>query len=514
MSNAAACYWDTLLRMTVRRIRLGRLLPLRALSDHRILVAFLAVAFAVLAIRTTVRPISDPDVWWVAAAGRDMVLRGAVPTRNFYSFADGPRSWVMHEWLYAAPYQLGLEALGPAFLVLVGVAGGTATLTAMVGSAVARSRHPAAGAFFVGLVLVGGNDALLSPRPAYLSMALAAAMSHLAFAPGFGRRHAAACVLLELVWANAHGSFPLGIGLLVGSVLAVRTDRWRRLAAAGAASLITVANPYGLELHALVVRYIVPSAQDAVASVHSQIVEFAPLWRGGEPFVNPMNISVLVVVIALALWAACSRRHRMRGVLVLAIGTLAVLHVRHVTLTLVIGCILLGPVLDDVLDREGTTPTPRPSSRQLAAGIAAAVGLALAAMVGAGRGRTFEDWIHPSLGGPAFVRLSRELADGARAYAPFGSSGLLIWLTAPRGVRVLFDPRNDCYSREVAEAGLALGGDRVPIAEVGPMMDRLAVTAVIVPAHGTIGRALAADPDWSERQREGGWVRLDRTASW
>ena len=63
----------------------------------------------------------DPDVWWVAAAGRERLLHGALPTTNLFSFTDPSHPWVMHEWLLAVPYAWMLGRLGPpAFAVGAG----------------------------------------------------------------------------------------------------------------------------------------------------------------------------------------------------------------------------------------------------------------------------------------------------------------------------------------------------------------------------------------------------------
>src|SRR5205823_5687162 len=61
------------------------------------------------------------------------------------------------------------------------------------------------------------------------------------------------------------------------------------------------------------------------------------------------------------------------------------------------------------------------------------------------RARPSSAWVDETLGGPAFVELVDAIPDGAHVYAPFAPSSLVIWLASARGVRVFFDPRNDCY---------------------------------------------------------------------
>ena len=61
-------------------------------------LSLVAALFAALTLVAT-KPIADPDVWWVAAAGREMMAQGHVPLTNLFSFADGAHPWIMHEWL-------------------------------------------------------------------------------------------------------------------------------------------------------------------------------------------------------------------------------------------------------------------------------------------------------------------------------------------------------------------------------------------------------------------------------
>lgn len=92
---------------------LTRLLLLRAFTEPRVVAGTVGAMFALLSLRAVIEPVFDPDVWWVAAVGRDEILRGHLPRTNGYSFVDGAVPWVMHEWLLGAPYALGLARFCP-----------------------------------------------------------------------------------------------------------------------------------------------------------------------------------------------------------------------------------------------------------------------------------------------------------------------------------------------------------------------------------------------------------------
>src|SRR5690349_8345937 len=92
-------------------------------SFQRIRPRVLAFAITVLAVRPVViaaiYPVGDPDLWWVAAAGRLIRATGRVPTQNTFSFTNPGHPWVMHEWLFAVPYAWMLERVGPSALALL-----------------------------------------------------------------------------------------------------------------------------------------------------------------------------------------------------------------------------------------------------------------------------------------------------------------------------------------------------------------------------------------------------------
>jgi hypothetical protein len=86
--------------------------------------------------------------------------------------------------------------------------------------------------------------------------------------------------------------------------------------------------------------------------------------------------------------------------------------------------------------------------------------------------------------------------DGANLYVPFAGAGLAIWNAFPRGVRVFFDPRNDCYSAEAFREFETLSDPNTPAARRLDVIRRTGTTAAIVAASHPLAAALRAVPGW------------------
>jgi hypothetical protein len=88
--------------------------PRHARASTLALLVVVAVVLVAATVLAAIKPVTDPDVWWVAAAGREILAHHAVPTENLFSFVDPSHPWVMHEWLFGPAYALALERFGPA----------------------------------------------------------------------------------------------------------------------------------------------------------------------------------------------------------------------------------------------------------------------------------------------------------------------------------------------------------------------------------------------------------------
>ncbi|HEX7663074.1 MAG TPA: hypothetical protein VF407_01115, partial [Polyangiaceae bacterium] len=415
--------------------------------SRRVLPIALVLAFqqALAAISTAWRSqVFDPDVFWVAAAGRDMLATHDVPRTNLWSFVDGAHPWTMHEWLFGPPYALGLRAFGPAFFLGVGIVFGIVIGLLVTGAFLAdvRSNAVALGAALAVLFICDPRIGLA--RPTYAALVFPLALAILAFRPRFGNAHAAGAIAIAWVWANAHGSFPLG-WIVLAAAFAETPNRPHAIAVVGAV-LASFVNPYGLGLHRLVVDYAL--GRGSAAEAHAHVYEYAPIWRSEYHEVTPPLL--LAASIACGLGAAlllARRRHVARAGLVLLFAIAGLLAARHVVLAPLVGTVVLAPAIDERITKADAVVRPL----RLAVAVfapALVLGLALLAIRAA---RTApEDLLSPKLGGADVVALVHDVPDDTRVYTPFRSASLVIWEGAPRGIRIFYDSRNDCYSPEVA----------------------------------------------------------------
>ncbi|HEY6458773.1 MAG TPA: hypothetical protein VIY73_01440, partial [Polyangiaceae bacterium] len=321
-----------------------------------VLTACLAATAMVVACVT---PVWDPDVWWVAAAGRRVLATGVVPRENVFSYVEPTHPWIMHEWLFGAPYAWLLGRLGPSAFDVVAGCGLAAALVLLAATTVVRARHLPVGLAAMAFAVAVFGGRFLSARPTGVALLFPLAMVLLAFGRTFPAWWIALAAAIEVVWANAHGSFPLGVVLLVVAALDARDHRGRRFVAAGLAAVATLATPYGLALHRFVWEYF-RGSEGVYRAIHHQIREFGPLWQAWGATVGPVDVLGLVACAALAASALRDRRLRARAAFCLALVGLAVLHARHVELAGLLSCTLLLPHADDLVDRLAPAPAPVP----------------------------------------------------------------------------------------------------------------------------------------------------------
>jgi hypothetical protein len=472
------------------------------LALPRNLTAFVACVFSIAAIGAAIVPVADPDVWWVAAAGREMMATHAVPARNIFSFVEPEHAWLMHEWLLGPLYAAGLVHFGPPVFVGIALCVTAVALTLVLAGTVGTARHPTAGllAAFVAVLFFGGR--FLSARPTGVALLFPIALTGLAFAPSFGVVSWALSLLVELLWTNAHGSFPLGVALLVVGAIDRATGRVRRVAAAATAALVTVLNPYGLSLHRFVWGYF-RGTEGIYREIHAHIQEFGGIVRAWGSTIGPLDVVGLTAVLALSVFAAARRAHRVRALFCIALLTLATAHARHLELAGLVSCLLLVPFLDDLVEATGlAAASPNWRWRAAALTLVPAYSLGFGFFAFEATRRAPEEW---AAGAGSFLPLLDAVPDGSHVYAPFGWAGMAIWYGYPRGVRVFFDSRNDCYSPETFVTFLALGARSAPAARLREQLAATTTDAVLVSSEHPLFAALAGDASWKPVREAGAW---------
>jgi hypothetical protein len=236
------------------------------------------------------------DTFWHLASGRWMLDHHAVLRHDVFSYTVAGRAWHTPEWGYDVVLAESVRAIGPvAFWIL---SAGLATLTVV---AVAwRCRVVGAGWTWTGLLSIETGAAvtlLLDDRPQMVSYLFFAVLLLVLRAARRRPGWLWPVPLLFVAWANLHGSFLLGLGVLALEVavtlVPARVGRVAvpdplrlgpALATLGASFLATLVNPFGPAVYTSALGVTFNS------TVHQLISE----WQSPN-FHDPAVLAVLVV---------------------------------------------------------------------------------------------------------------------------------------------------------------------------------------------------------------------------
>jgi hypothetical protein len=192
------------------------------------------------------------DLAYHLKAGQLMVAEHAVARTDVLAWTTAGRPWLDQNW-GAQLVLYGLWRLGG--LPLLTVAGAALTVASWALVAAACRRRTASLRLIAGAVLAGYSvsAAAFSVRPQLFSLLLFAAELYLLEVARARPRVALAVPLLMPLWANLHGAFVVGIGLLVIEALAAawRRDRAgavRYLLVTGAGVAGLLVNPWGVRV--------------------------------------------------------------------------------------------------------------------------------------------------------------------------------------------------------------------------------------------------------------------------
>jgi hypothetical protein len=296
----------------------------------------------------------DPDTYWHIAAGRWMLAHHSIPTVDPFSYTFLGAPWTAHEWLseivYAATYAVG----GWSAVVAIATAAFAAAL-AILTRYLLRHLVPIHALVFVGL-----STALMIPhllaRPHILAAPVLVAWAvALARARESNRAPALWLTPLMTLWANLHGSFPLGLalaGAFAIEAVMVAGDanaRWRAVRQWGvfliAAVLAVLVNPRGI--YGLIFAMDMLHMDYALAHISE--------WQSAN-FNSLEPLEILLLIGAAVSLTRGLRLPPLRLVMLLALLHLSLKHIRHADLLAWLTPIVAAQPLAGQLSRTGDEP--------------------------------------------------------------------------------------------------------------------------------------------------------------
>lgn len=490
----------------LRRL-VATVLPLRAMAHPWFGPLSLALLLGVLAMRASAQPVSDPDVPWLGALGRQVIATGSVPRVNGWSFAAPESPWVAHEWALSVVYYLALVVFGPWGAVVLGAVGAAITVSIFLRLTVLRTHRTEVGVGLVFISVMVLREAIFSPRPAGVILGLPMALGIIVFGQRMTLARGAIAVAVTGMWANLHGSFVLGPMLAWLAVVVREDSRALRAKVALGCSLMPLCNPYGVKLYGLVMAYAVGG--ERTQTLRGSIAEFQPLWAAPAPWGDAVMVCATVLMAVFVVREAIAKP---RSVALVSLGltSMAVVQARQVTVALTLGVALCAPAIEALIDGllsglpKGLQTDSAALNRETLWRRATVLSVT-AIVLGSALGRlaVTSGTVVSAAGGDGLETLI-STSSARNVVVPFEASGWALWWGLGRGVRVLYDARNDCYPREIARVAFALerGERRWREAE------GYGAETVIAERSHPMSTALARGA-WGD-----GWVRTRRAHRW
>lgn len=237
-------------------------------GDALSFTTLLASIFAAIVYFFIPQSMPDPDIWWHLRNAEYQIATRSFITKDMYSFTALGAPWMDHEWLAELPYYLGWHLLGARGLYLVAVCAIEVILLGIFWLAYRKSGNIKA-SLLVSIIAAVLSTVSFGPRT--LLFGWICMIGELLILDSFlhdddlASHHRQLWLLppLFLIWVNTHGSWLIGLVLLIvfltagmfniklGAVEGIRWSGAQRRSLVTAACLSMGAlfiNPYGWRL--------------------------------------------------------------------------------------------------------------------------------------------------------------------------------------------------------------------------------------------------------------------------
>jgi hypothetical protein len=477
-----------------------------------------AIALVLAAIGSLmIRPIEDPDLWWLLQGGRYMIETRSFPTTDPFSYNAAGAPWVNHAWGFELLLYAVYAGAGTTGLILL-----QALVTIVIFGTllwVLRREGTPLGAALILLVLAAvATQGFWRARPQLVSYLFLLVFWSVLRDYRAGRRDRRLWLPgLTLLWVNLHGGFLVGLALvglcLLGEVvdaMVAEDPTGRTLARArglattlGACVVAALVNPF----HYRAIVFPIQVMGDTFA------LNYISEW-GSLPFRDP-QVALLEGFVAafllLALVSPTSVRPSDLGI-VMAFVHLGLQASRNAPLLLIV----LLPVLGSLLGQWLAALAP---GRRWRVDLGRRGGVAVAGVVALVILGVWRGW--PSASLAAQLRPGLGVADvfpqGAVAYLrshrlperllnEYIWGGYLIWNLYP-DYRVSMDGRAAVYGPERF-------AEHVTIVDLHPgwrpVLARMGAQVAVIRAGSPLALLLVASGDWEPRYEDSVVTLLER----
>ncbi len=400
----------------------------------------------VLLVPLILPTVADPDLWGHLRFGLDTLNARSITQVDPYSYVTPGQRWINHEWLSEVFFALTYSSVGTAglgllrLLICMGLLGINYRYLLAHGATVMQGAVFLLLAFFPLYLGIG----FVRPQMfTYLFILLV--LLALVSAEHGHLRWLWALPLIFILWANFHGGFLAGLGILLAwavlHLIQNRSHLWPVLPVVFLSILATLVNPYGVDLLILLLRTATVPRPD--------IVEWQPLR-----IVSVQGVGYLMLLPVAAGTLLDSHRPRSMSLVglfcILALGPLVA--VRHLPLFAVAAPVLVGEHVADAWARLFARITSKrysPLAAVLPLLTAIALGVAASGNVGTIR-LDKRIMAYPA----AAVAVLKASAAAGNLVVPFGWGEYVIWHLGPQ-VKVSMDGRRETvYPDDIYRASL------------------------------------------------------------
>ena len=247
----------------------------------------LAASFTLFCLSTTYPPL---DLWGYLTFGRLYWKGGSFPYQDVFAYVPTIKPWVYHEWLTGVVfYPLSIVA-GAAGLQTLKYCLGLGTVALAYATARRRGASQVAATLFILMASLILGRGFATVRAQIFTFFFFALVLYILERVRLSNRWGGLMwlPLILVPWANFHGGFVAGLGLIVlyalGEALSGRPF-WPYVLTLVAATLATLINPYGWGYWSYLAR--------ALTMPRPEIREWLPIWQAYHQGIYPLP-SVLI----------------------------------------------------------------------------------------------------------------------------------------------------------------------------------------------------------------------------